>query len=49
MSSQAHAEQAFSPKLDAEHALQKLLDLLRGAHRIGDIDGAALELSLIHI
>ncbi len=43
MSSQAHAEQAFSPKLDAEHALQTLLDLLRGAHRIEDIDGAALE------
>ncbi|MBW8851318.1 MAG: hypothetical protein JF600_11100 [Xanthomonadales bacterium] len=43
MSSQAHAAQAFSPKLDAGQALQKLLTLLRGAHRIEDIDGAALE------
>lgn len=43
MSSQAHAEQAFSPKLDAEHALQNLLTLLRGAHRVEDIDAAALE------
>ena len=43
MSPQATATQAFSPRLDAEHALQNLLALLRGAHRIEDIDGAALE------
>lgn len=43
MPPQATAEQAFSPRLDAEHALSQLLVLLRGAHRIEDIDGAALE------
>lgn len=42
MSSQAPAAKPLSPQLDAEQALQKLLDLLRGAHRIEDIDGAAL-------
>lgn len=43
MSPQAQAAKQVSPQLDAEHALQKLLDLLRGAHRIEDIDGAALQ------
>ena len=43
MSPQAQAAKPLSPQLDAEHSLQKLLDLLRGAHRIEDIDGAALK------
>jgi hypothetical protein len=43
MSPHAQAAKPLSPRLDAEHSLQKLLDLLRAAHRIEDIDGAALK------
>lgn len=43
MTSNATASQAFSPRLDAEQSLLRLLDLIRGSKTIQDINAERLQ------